>query len=130
MCMIEMLGMCGIRQPSCLSLVASLMGKCSLVLPLSHGSLYSLVYRSPASPVTTAPEHLDWPECDPLRSCVCPFGKCHAVTSGVLLACYSPGSRSPVSQFYSPDSRADDRHIRCCFMYACPRKLVPLWVHN
>ena len=38
-CMIEMLGMCGIRQPSCLSLVASLMGKCSLVLPLSHGSL-------------------------------------------------------------------------------------------
>ncbi|EMS45249.1 putative L-type lectin-domain containing receptor kinase S.7 [Triticum urartu] len=24
-------------------------------------------------------------------------GKCHAMTSGVLLACYSPGSRSPVS---------------------------------
>ena len=49
---IEMLGMCGIRQPSCLSLVASLMGKCSLVLPLSHGS-----------PVATAPEHLDCPAC-------------------------------------------------------------------
>ena len=27
------IAMCGIRQPSCLSLVASLMGKCSLVLP-------------------------------------------------------------------------------------------------
>ena len=28
-----------------------------------------------------------------------PLGKCHAETSGVLLACYSPGSQSPVSPF-------------------------------
>ena len=32
------IAMCGIRQASCLSLVVSLMGKCSLVLPPSHGS--------------------------------------------------------------------------------------------
>ena len=32
------IAMCGIRQPSCLSLVASLMGKGSLVPPLSLGS--------------------------------------------------------------------------------------------
>ena len=39
---IGMLGMCGIRQPSCLPLVAYLMGKCLLVLPLSLGSLLLL----------------------------------------------------------------------------------------
>ena len=33
------IAMCGIRQPSCFSLVASLTGECLLVLPLSHGSL-------------------------------------------------------------------------------------------
>ena len=84
--MIEMLGMCGIRQPSCLSLVASLMWKCSLVLPLSHGSLLQPGYRSPVSPVATAPEHLDWHACVLLRSCVCPFGE---MSRGVF--------RSPVS---------------------------------
>ena len=65
--MIEMLGMCGIRQPSCLSLVASLTGKCLLVLPLSPGSL-------------------GWPACVLLHSCVCPFGE---MSRGV--------SRSPAS---------------------------------
>ena len=44
-----------------------------------------------------------------------PSGKCHAVTSGVLLA-----------QCYSLDSLADDRHVRCWVMDACPCKLVPL----
>ena len=62
------IAMCGIRQPSCLSLVTSLMGKCSLVLPLSHGSLLQPGLPSPASLVATAPEHLDWLACDPLRS--------------------------------------------------------------
>ena len=52
-----MLGMCGIRQSSCLSLAASLMGKCSLVLPWAIVVRYSPVHRSPASPVATARIH-------------------------------------------------------------------------
>ena len=36
------IAMCGVRQPSCLFLVASLMGKCLLVLSLSHCSLLPL----------------------------------------------------------------------------------------
>jgi hypothetical protein len=35
---------------------------------------------------------MDWPACVLLCSCVCSFGKCHAVSTGVLLACYSPDS--------------------------------------
>ena len=38
LCMIEMLGMFGIRQFSCLSLAASLMGKCSLSASESDSS--------------------------------------------------------------------------------------------
>ena len=66
--MIEMLGMCGIRQSSCLSLAAFHMGKCSLVLR------YSPVPRSPASPALLF-RTLDWPTCVSLRPYVCPFGE-------------------------------------------------------
>ena len=72
--MIEMLGMCGIRQPSCLSLVASFMGKCSLVLPLAIVVRYSPVHRSPAS-LALLLRTLDWPACVSLRSYVRPFGE-------------------------------------------------------
>src|SRR5215216_1233117 len=97
----EMLGMCEIRRPSCLFLVASLMGKCLLVLPLSHGSL--LLLRN-----TWDDRHMSF-----FAPLSVPSGKCHAVSTGVLLACYSP------------DSLAADRHVHCCVMYACPCKLVP-----
>src|SRR6266511_2503946 len=74
------IAMCGIRQPSCLFLVASLMGKCLLVLPLSHGSL--LLLRN-----TWNDRHVSF-----FAPVSVPSGKCHAVSTGVLLACYSPGS--------------------------------------
>ena len=78
--MIEMLGMCGIRQPSCLFLVASLMGKCLLVLPLSHGCL--LLLRN-----TWDDRHEYF-----FAPVSVPTVNSHAVITGVLLACYNPGS--------------------------------------
>ena len=57
------IAMCGIWQPSCLFLVASLMGKCHLVLPLSHGSLLLLQNT------------LRWTACVLLRSSIYPIGE-------------------------------------------------------
>ena len=85
MYVIEMLGMCGIWLSSCLSLVASLTGKCLLVLPLSLGSL--LLLRN-----TYAGRHVSFYV--PVSILL---GKCHAVSTGVLLACYSPVYQSPAS---------------------------------
>ena len=43
-----------------------------------------------------------------------PSGKCHAVTSGVLPSLLHPGSPGVLlAQCYSPESLADDRHVRC-----------------
>ena len=58
---------------------------------------YSPVYRSPVSLVATAPEHLIGRHVFHFVPVSVPSGKCHAVTSGVLLACYSPDSWSHVS---------------------------------
>src|SRR5215216_5310180 len=87
--------------PSCLFLVALLMGKCLLVLPLSHGTL--LLLRN-----TWDDRHVSF-----FAPVSVPSGKCHAVSTEVLLACYSL------------DSLAADRHVHCWVMYACPCKLVP-----
>ena len=43
-----------------------------------------------------------------------PSGKCHAVTSEVLPSLLQPGLPGVLlAQCYSPDSLADDRHVRC-----------------
>ena len=92
--------------PNCLFLVASLMGKYLLVLPLSHGSL--LLLRN-----TWDDRHVSF-----FAPVSVPSGKCHAMLTKVLLA------------YYSPVSLAADRHVHCWVMYACPCKLVPPWVYD
>ena len=44
-----------------------------------------------------------------------PMGKCHAVFTEVLVACYDLVTH------------AADRHVHCWVMYACPYTFVPPW---
>jgi hypothetical protein len=82
------------------------MGKCLLVLPLSHGILLLLQNTWIDQQVSFfAPVSV-------------PSGKCHAVSTGVLLA------------YYSPDSLAADRHVHRWVMFACPYNLAPPWVYD
>ena len=101
-CMIEMLGMCGIRQPSCLSLVASLMGKCSLVLPWAIVVRYSPVHRSPASPALLLRN--TWLAGMWFTSFLCLSlrGNVTLWHPESCLAYYSPVRRSPVSPVLQP----------------------------
>ena len=114
MCMIEMLGMCGIRQPSYLSLVASLMGKCSLVTPLSHGSPLQPGLPGVLLAQHYCSGHLIGRHVIHIVPVSVPSGKCHAETSGVLPSLLQPGFPGVLlAQCYSPESLADDRHVRC-----------------
>src|SRR3989337_3911426 len=102
--MFEMLWYVWDPTPSCLFLVAFPTGKCLLVLPLSHGSL--LLLRN-----TWIDRHVSF-----FAPVSVPSGKCHAVSTGVLLACYSP------------DSLAADRHVHRWVMFACTCMFVQPWL--
>src|SRR3954471_13888543 len=111
--MIEMLAMCGIRLSSCLSLAASLMGKCSVVL-LRDSSSATARITGVLLAQHYCSEHLTGRHVIHFVPMSVPSGKCHAVTSGVLPSLLQPGFTGVLlAQCYSPDSHVDDRHARC-----------------
>ena len=87
--------------PSRVPLVAFHTGKCLLVLPLSLGS--SLLLRN-----TWIDRHVSL-----FAPVSVPTGKCHAVFTEVLVACYDLVTL------------AADRHVHHWVMYACPCMFVP-----
>src|SRR3954471_14975991 len=106
--MIEMLAMCGIRLSSCLSLAASLMGKCSVVL-LRDSSSATAWFTGVLLAQHYCSEHLTGRHVFHVVLVSVPSGKCHALLSGVLPSLLQPGFTGVLlAQCYSPYKYVDD----------------------